>query len=383
MSAGVTVRPVEGNSELDKFIRLPWRIYQHDPAWVPPLLHDVRTVLNSAKHPFHQHATVQLFLAWRGGEVVGRIAGVVNDTHNKFHEDKLGFLALFESIDDQSVAAALMRACEEWLRAQGMDRVQGPMSLSTNEELASPGVLVDGFDTPPTIMMGHSPRYYAPLFVHAGYEKAKDLIAYWVPEQELPPRIVSASDKLLKRYDLVIRPLDMKRFDAEVASIQRIYNTAWERNWGFVPMSSIEIEHMAKQLKPVVNPKLCAMAESKGEPVGFILALPDFNQALKHVNGKLLPFGIAKLLWYRRKINALRVITLGLTPDFRNKGVDALLILHVMREATPLDMNRGECSWILEDNLPMRLAIEKVGGSAYKTYRVYEKKLENGTTVAS
>jgi GNAT superfamily N-acetyltransferase len=375
MNGTVTVRQVTDDADLQKFIKLPWQIYRDDPAWVPPLLMDVRAVLNPAKHPFHQHSTMQLFLAFRGDEVVGRIAGVVNATHNKFHDDTTGFLALFECIDDQAVANALFDAAEAWLRAQGMTAAQGPMSVSTNEELASPGVLVDGFDTPPSVMMGHTPRYYPSLFVNAGYAKAKDLIAYWVPEQQIPERLVRSKELLLKRNRLTIRALDMKRFDEEVASIQAIYNTAWERNWGFIPMTGDEIVYMAKQLKPVVNPKLCAMAEVDGEPIGFILALPDFNQALKHVNGRLFPFGLLKLLWYRRKINAIRVITLGLKPEYRGKGIDALLILHVFENAEPIDMARGECSWILEDNMPMRLAIEKIGGDAYKTYRIYEKPI--------
>ena len=375
MTAPVTVRPVTGSAEQDKFIKFPWQIYRDDPVWVPPLLMDVRTALDPTKHPFHQHATTALFLAWRGDDVVGRIAAIVNESHNKFHEDKLGFIALFESIDDQAVADALLRTAETWLRERGMTAAQGPMNLSTNEELYSPGVLIDGFDTPPSIMMGHTPRYYAPLFVNAGYDKAKDLIAYWVPAAPTPERLIAASERILKRNKLKIRTLDMKKLDDEVASIQKIYNSAWERNWGFIPMSGTEIDFMAKALKPVVNPNLCGIAEVEGEPIGFILALPDYNQALKHVNGRLFPFGLFKLLWYRRKINAIRVITLGLKPEYRNRGIDALLMMFIFQNAEPIDMNRGECSWILEDNLPMRLAIEKSGGVAYKTYRVYEKQL--------
>jgi GNAT superfamily N-acetyltransferase len=336
---------------------------------------DVRTALDLEKHPFHKHATMQLFLAWRGKEIVGRVGAIVNESHNKFQEDKLGFIALFEAIDDQAVADALLRTAEDWLRERGMTAAQGPMNLSTNEELYSPGVLIDGFDTPPSIMMGHTPRYYAPLFAHAGYEKAKDLIAYWVPAAPTPARLVAASEKILKRNRLTIRTLDMKKLDEEVARIQEIYNSAWERNWGFIPMSGTEIEFLAKALKPVVNPNLCGFAEVDGEAVGFILALPDYNQVMKHMNGRLFPFGVFKFLWYRRKINAIRVITLGLKPEYRNRGIDALLMLFVFQNAEPIDMNRGECSWILEDNMPMRLAIEKSGGVAYKTYRVYEKPL--------
>ena len=375
MTGPVTVRPVTGSAEQDKFIKLPWSIYRDDSAWVPPLLMDVRAVLNPRKHPIHKHCTMQSFLAWRGRTPVGRITAIVNDIHNKFHDEQLGFIALFECIDDQTVADALFSAAEAWLRDRGMTAARGPMALSTNEELASPGVLIDGFHTPPSILMGHTPRYYAPLFVNAGYGKAKDLLAYWVPGDDVAGRIEQTADRLMKRNRLTIRALDMKRLDEEVATIQRIYNTAWERNWGFIPMSGDEIEYMAKQLKPVVNPNLCGMAEVDGEAIGFILGLPDYNQALKHVDGRLAPLGIFKLLWHRRRIDAIRVITLGLRPEYRGKGIDALLILHVFREAKKVNMARGECSWILEDNMPMRLAIEKIGGTAYKTYRVYEKPL--------
>lgn len=376
--AAVTVRPVSGRTELDAFIRLPWRLYRGDPRWVPPLLADVRALLDTSKHPFHRHADVQLFLALRDGAAVGRIAAIVNRAHNEFHDVRLGFFGLFECDDDEDAAARLLETAEAWLRERGMTAVEGPMNLSTNDELYSPGLLVDGFDTPPVVMMTHTRPSYPALLEAAGYRGVKDLLAYWVDGSNgLPPRFMDALERAQRAARVTIRGLDMKRFAAEVDTIQDIYNSAWEQNWGFVPMTPEEIAYMAEHLKPVVNPRLCAMAEVDGEPVGFALALPDYNQALRHVNGRLLPFGVLKFLWHRRRINAVRVITLGLKPEYRHRGLDGMLIGHIFRESQKLGSPRGECSWILEDNSAMRRGIERVGGTVYKTYRVYGRTLES------
>jgi GNAT superfamily N-acetyltransferase len=375
MTAGLHVRPVAGRADLERFLRLPWRIYERDPNWVPPLLADVRAALDAHKHPFHRHAEVATFLAWRDGVAVGRIAAIVNRAHNEFHEDRLGFFGLFESVDEQPVADALLRTAEEWLRERGMDAVQGPMNLSTNEEVCSPGVLVDGFHRPPVILMGHTPPYYASLLERAGYEKAKDLLAYWLEGREAPARIRRAYDRLLADGSVRLRSLDMKDFDAEVARIQEVYNSAWERNWGFVPLTGVEIEHRAKQLKPVVNPRLCVLAEVQGQVVGFALGLPDYNTALRHVNGRLFPFGIFKLLWYRRRIDTARTITLGLKPGFRNRGLAAAMITHIYIEGNSAGIWRSECSWILEDNWDMRRGLERIAAVPDKTYRLYGKTL--------
>jgi ribosomal protein S18 acetylase RimI-like enzyme len=375
MSSAIHVQPVDGRGELEQFLRLPWRIYDGDPHWVPPLLSDVRSALDPTKHPFHQRAEVRLFLARRAGEVVGRIAAVVNRAHNDFHHDRLGFVGLFESIDQQPVADALFTTAEAWLRQHGMNTVRGPVNLSTNEEVCSPGVLIDGWHRPPVIKMGHTPRYYARLFESAGYAKAKDLYAYWREGHGPPPRLKRAYDRVARDPAIRIRPFDMKRFDQDLAIIQDVYNSAWERNWGFVPLTPAEIDHAAKQLKPVVNPSLCAIAEVDGMPAGFALGLPDYNMALQHVNGRLFPIGIFKLLWYRRNIDAARIITLGIKPGYRNRGLDAAMITHIHVEGNAVGMWRGECSWILEDNWDMRRAVERIGALPDKTYRIYDKPL--------
>lgn len=369
-----TLQSVRTKAQLDTFIRCAWPIYANDRHWVPPLISDVKAALDRDKHPFHRHAEVELFTAHRGGRAVGRIAAIINHNHNDFHEDRLGFFGLFESIDDPAVASALLSRAEAWLRERRMDACRGPMNLSTNDELWSPGILIDGFDTPPAIMMGHNPPYYQALVEGAGYAKSKDLLTYWI-DTSRQTRIERSAERLMRRGRFEIRSLDLKNLNDEVAIIQDIYNSAWERNWGFVPMTEEEIQHLASALRPVVNPDLCALAFVDGQPVGFALALPDYNQALAHVNGRLFPFGLFKLLWYRRKIDAARTLTLGIKPEQRATGLDALLILHLFRNGAAGGMPHGECSWILEDNVPMRHGLERFGATVRKTYRVYDKPL--------
>jgi GNAT superfamily N-acetyltransferase len=377
VNGGVEVREVAGREDLERFLKLPWRIYENDGAWVPPLLSDMRSTLDPSKHPFHEHATVALFLARRGRDVVGRIAAVENRAHNEFHGDRLGFFGLFESSDDQGVADALLGAAEEWLRGRGLTAVQGPMNLSTNDEVCSPGVMVDGWHRPPVVLMGHSPSYYAELIERAGYVRSKDLFAYWINADPIPPRLQRAYDRLLRDGRITLRSLDVRRFDEEVAAVRDIYNSAWEHNWGFVPMTGAELDYMARHLKPIIEPKLCAFVEVDGETVGFALGLPDYNVALRHVNGRLLPFGFVKLLWHRRKIAQARTITLGLKPGYRNRGLDALLITHLIIEAARIGIRKGECSWILEDNWDMRRGLDRIGAVPDKTYRLFEKPLSS------
>jgi GNAT superfamily N-acetyltransferase len=372
-AAAIEVRPVASRSDLDRFIKLPWRIYAHDPAWVPPLISDVKSVLDDT-HPFHRHADVHLFLAWRGDEVVGRIAAILNHAHNAFHEEKTAFFGLFESVQDAGVVTALLATVERWAADLELDRVRGPMNLSTNDELVGPGVLIDGFDTPPVLMMGHAPPWYAALIEQAGYTKAKDLLAYWIPAA-VQERHIRFAEKVQKRMNVRFRTLDMKRFEEDVALVQDIYNSAWERNWAFVPMSEAEIRHLAKQLKPVIEPEFCILAFVDDEPVGFALMLPDYNTIIRRMNGRLFPFGFLKLLWYRRKIDSARILTLGLKPAWRNRGLDALLIHNLIVNGMRRGIRHGECSWVLEDNVGMRRGIENAGGNLYKTYRVFEKAL--------
>ncbi|HEV2130802.1 MAG TPA: hypothetical protein VGR27_06855, partial [Longimicrobiaceae bacterium] len=252
------VRQLAEGESLRRFIRVAWRQNARDPMWVPPLLLAQKTLLDRNKHPFHQHADVAYFLAEKDGEAVGRIAAIVNHLHNEFHEEKTGFFGFFESDDDPQIAQALLDAAAAWLRERGMERMRGPANFSSNEEW---GLLVEGFDTPPTVMMAHNPPCYARLIEAAGLEKVKDLLAYWLDEPNPPERVVKGFERIMRRSGLTIRSLDMSRFREEVDTIKAIYNDAWQRRWGFVPMTDAEFEHMAKEMKPVVDPHLCLIAE--------------------------------------------------------------------------------------------------------------------------
>lgn len=376
-AAPVTVVPVRERSSRTRFIGLPWSIYADDDAWVPPLRSDLRKLMDPG-HPFHEHADTEFFLALDAdGKPVGRIAAVVNHLYNEVHESRTGFIGLFESTDDSAVATALFGRAGEWLRDRGMTDVMGPFNLSTNDELYSPGILLDGFEHPPVLLMAHNPPYYRRLFEDAGWEKRKDLLSYWLQsDRASPERLVKGMERLAGRIDgLELRPLRLDELDREVDRIKEVYNAAWERNWGFTPLTDAEIEHLAADLKPIADERYALMAEVHGEPVGFALALPDYNQALRHVNGRLFPLGLFKLLWHRRKIDRLRVLTLGLKPAYVRKGIDALFYLRIFQNGVEAGIHHAEASWILEDNWGMRRGLERLGGHVYKTYRVYGTEL--------
>jgi GNAT superfamily N-acetyltransferase len=368
----IDVTPERGRADRRAFIELPYRLYRDDPLWVPPLRRDVAHMLDP-HHPFHRHAEVELFLARDGGgRVVGRIAAIKNDAHTAQHHDGVGFFGFFESERNPEVAAALFATAAAWLAARGLTVMRGPASFSVNEEC---GLLVKGFDSSPVVMMPYNPPWYADLVEGYGFTKAKDLIAYRHEATELPDRLARIGDRLAARNQITIRTLDMKQFTAEVDRVRMLYNAAWEANWGNIPMTDAEFDDLAKQLKPVVRPELVLFAEVRGELAGFALALPDLNVALRHMNGHLLPFGWAFGLWYGRNIKAARVLTLGVLPKFRLTGAAELLTLGLYKNGFARGIYEGESSWILEDNLLMRQAIETVGGDPYKTYRLYDKTI--------
>ncbi|HEX5724887.1 MAG TPA: hypothetical protein VFX98_05445 [Longimicrobiaceae bacterium] len=376
MTAPLRVREIAPGESLRPFIDLVWKVNARDPNWVPPLRISLKTLLDRNKHPFHRHADVAYFLAERGGEPVGRISAHVNHLYNEYHGEKTGFFGFFECVDDAEVAGALVETAAEWLRARGQERMRGPMNFSTNEEM---GVLVDGFDTPPNIMMTHNPPYYDRLLTATGLAKRMDALAYWIGNPHPPKRLEEGVERLARRHGATIRPADLKRFRDEVSIVRDIYNAAWQRNWGFVPMTDAEFEFMAKELRPVVDPDLCLIAEVAGRPVGFAITIPDLNQALKHLpDGRLFPFGLFRLLWERRKITNLRVVTLGLIPGYQYQGLGAAFYLRTFQAGALKGYKTAEASWILEDNWEMRRALEKMGAYVYKTYRIYDKPLEAG-----
>lgn len=380
MSSGVVVRPARTAADLRRFIDLPYRLHRGDPQWVPPLRMDMRTLLSRQKNPFFQHADAEYFLAERetagdGGrqrERAGRIAAIHNRLHNEFHADEVGFFGFFECVDDQAVADALFEAAAAWLRERGLRVMRGPASFSTNDEC---GVLVDGFDTPPTVLNPHNPRYYVPLVERAGLTPAKDLFQYQSTNPTMPERLIRGAQLIAERKKIRLRRIDLKHFDKEVERIKQIYNAAWEKNWGFVPMTDAEIDHLASQLKPVVVPDLVLFAEREGEVIGFAAALPDLNIALKaNPSGRLFP-GIIKILWAKRKITRIRILLLGLLKEYRVTGADALMYHWIWEKGYALGYRWAEAGWILDDNVAMSNALVRMGFQHYKTLRLYDRSL--------
>lgn len=376
----IDIREVSGRKGNKQFIRMVWRLHADQQNWVPPIEMDRMRLIDTDKNPFYKHARLKLFLAERGGETVGRIAAIVNDVHNRTYNDKCGFFGFFESVNDQNVANALLNAASDWLRSQGMTQVRGPVSPSTNDEV---GLLVDGFDTPPSALMPWNPPYYVDLLANAGFELEKRLLAWLVTyPQCMTDKMVRVTAALKQRGKIHVRPLNMKRFPKEVENIKRIYNEAWQPNWGFVPMTDEEMNAMAYELKQIIDPDLVVFAEKEEEdrPIGFALALPNINEALmlgKPIppGAKNLPTAIMNLMTNKKKIQSMRIVTLGVLPKYQGKGVDAMLYRELMEQGLAKGMLNGEASWVLEDNTMMNRAAEMMNAKAYKTYAVYEKNL--------
>ncbi len=379
----VEVRPVRTRAERKAFVRFPWTIYPgRYAAWVPPLLSEEKKRIDPKKNPFFGHGDVELFLAYRDGRVAGRIAAIVNTLHNEFHEDRVGFFGMFESVEDPEVASALLDAAAAWVSGRGLESLRGPVNFSTNEEC---GLLVDNFEDPPVVMMPYNPPYYAELLEGWGLSKVKDLLAFKAYQDDFDPIRLKKLEAAVKRAgpNIEMRGLRSDKFDEEVELVRELYNSAWEKNWGFVPMTDEEVDHMAKQLKSVVDPDLVLFCEVDGEAVGFALALPDINQAIRHCNGRLFPFGIFKLLWHLRRVVGIRTITLGLKEQYRRTGLSSMFYYELFTRGTRKGHTWGESSWILEDNKDMVGALEKMGYAPYKRYRLYEKPLSGSSTTAS
>jgi hypothetical protein len=373
----VTIRKVENEQDKMRFIRFPWSIYKGNKFWVPPLIFDVRNNLNPLRNPFFKHAEMDLFLAESNGEIAGRIAAIKNDNHNKFHNEKAGFFGFFETINNEDVADQLFETACEWCKNKGLDKIIGPMNPSTNDDC---GLLVNGFELSPVIMMPFNHPYYEKMIEGFGFEKAKDLFAYFIGRDVINnEKAISKLERLASmiksRQDISIRKLNLPDLDSEVKRIEEIYNNAWEYNWGFVPMTTEEFDYAKKSLKSIVDPDYVFFAEVNGVPAGFSLSLPDFNQVLKRLNGRLFPFGIFKLISGKKKIDLIRVVIMGVKHEYQKRGIDSVFYLETIKEGVRKGVKGAEISWILEDNTVMRQTIEKLGGTIYKTYRVYSKSI--------
>ncbi|GGF47432.1 hypothetical protein GCM10011611_62340 [Aliidongia dinghuensis] len=373
----IEIVPVEGRALLNRFIRLPERLQRDDPHYIAPL-HLERLEALTPKNPFFGHADVQFWIARKDGRDVGRISAQIDHQALAVRPDKTGLFGLIAAEDDPAVFQALVATAADWLRARGMQRMQGPFNLNINEEM---GLLVDGFDKPPMLLMGHDRPHVGRRLEELGLRKAKDVLAYLYDiTVDLPAGARRLIDRPLPK-EIVVRRLDLKRYNDEVRTITEIFNDAWVDNWGFVPLTEIETDHLAKSLKPLLDPRLVSIVEQKGEPVGFLVCLPNLNEAIRDLGGRLLPFGWAKLLW-RLKVSGVKTARVPLMGIKRaasqgviGKLLPFLLIDAVRKEAAGMGFTHVELSWILEDNLPMRHMNESLGGVAYKTYRIYEQPL--------
>lgn len=367
------IHQIKSSRDMNRFIRLPWHIYQTNPHWIPPLMRDVRFKLDRLKHPFFEHAKMELFLACGRTGALGRIAAIVDDRYNEYHHQHTGCFGMFECIEDYEVARSLLSAAERWCQKRGMNRIQGPMNLSMNDEC---GFLVQGFDSDPVIMMPYNPGYYLEFVERYGFKKAKDLYAYLKSDIGIADRINKLVERVKKKENIVVRTINMSRLQQELEIIIDIYNDAWKLNWGFVPMTKNEILLMARELKPIVEPELVLIAEVDGQPVGVSITVPDFNQVLKKLDGRLGPFGLLKCIYFKRRITGLRAIVFGIKKEYRRTAISTVLYYETEKAGARLGYKWCEMSWNLEDNTLINRFDEAIGGRLYKKYRIYEKEIE-------
>lgn len=362
----MTVVEVKGR-RIKEFIDLPFRLYSKDPFFSPPLKRDLKRDFSEA-NPFFKHSKVRFFIVKRDGETVGRVVSIINERHIKFHNEKAGFFGFFESINDFSVAKLLLDTVRADLKDNGITIMRGPMNFSTNEEC---GFLIEGYQYPPFIMTPYNPPYYNDFMERYGMRKAKDLYAFIHEIKDRLPEKILRVAALAEKRGITIRPINKDRFDSEMLLFKDVYNSAWEMNWGFIPLTDEELYYLGSRLRDIVVPDLTLIAEDNGIPVGFMGLLPDYNQVLRRMKGRLNPLSLAKALYYSKRITDLRLLLLGIKRKYRHKGVDALLFREGFK-AAKRGYKRVEFSWILEDNLPVQRLIEMVEARLYKKYRIYE-----------
>jgi GNAT superfamily N-acetyltransferase len=379
VDAALTIETVRTRGDLDAFIRYQLELYAGNSQFVPPIVAERRDFLNRDRNPFFSHAEVELSVARRGGRVVGRIAAIDDALWNQFHNAETGFFGMFDAPDDPAVAAALLDRAAEFARRRGMKTLTGPVNLSTNHEC---GLLIEGFDFPPAMMMPYNFRYYGALLEAWGLRKMKDLYAYDLSTALAPPeKVVRVAQRLQEQQGVLVRPIDLRQLPEEIRRLKSIYNAMMDPAWLFLPMNEEEFDGIVARLRPLVRvrPELCLIAEVRGEPVAFSITLPDANRAIQAAQGYLtrwgLPLGLARMAWETRSIERLRVLLFGIKPGFRRRGLDALLYLETLRTARRLGYDGGELGWVTEDNELMVRAIESMGARRYKTYRIYDRTL--------
>jgi len=376
MGEAVHIEPVTSKRALKGVVKFPFELYHGDPYWVPPLIGERIKHLDPNHNPFFEHADMQVFAAIRDGELVGTIAAIDDEMHPRIWNEPVGFFGLFEVIEDYDVAQQLFSAARRWLANRGRKIMRGPMNLNINDEC---GMLIEGFEGRPVIMMPYNKKYYPEFLERHGFRKAKDLYAYRVEVYEFGPKVKGLPERLSRlaqiaqdRYKVQIRPLDLRHISQELDLIKPIHRKAWSQNWGALPMTDAEYDYLAESLRQIVDPDMSYLAFIDGEPVGCFLVLPDYYEVLHHLNGHLFPVGWAKLLWYQRRIKGLRILIMGVLEEHRLKGVEALFYREACRVAYPKGYRWAEMSWILEDNYKVIRGIERMGGVKYRTYRIYD-----------
>lgn len=376
------IKQVESKEERREFLSFPWEVYKENEYWVPPLFSERMAFTDPDKNPFFEHAEVDFFMAMRGEKVVGTIAAFTNHSHNEFHDENIAFFGFFEVLKDPEAAQALVTTAEDWARERGHDALRGPAQFSTNDEC---GLLVDGYDDRPRILMTYNPPYYVDYLEDCGYGTAMDLWAYKIStgifDKKSGERLARLVKKIKKRSKITFRKMSLKDFAAEVERLKGIYNSAWADNWGFIPMNDAEFDHLADELRPIVDTDLVFVAEVEGKPVGFSLTLPDLNEPLHlaHPHPERPEWWtMVKFAWYwkiRKKVSWIRVFAMGVIPEYRVRGIDALFYYESAKAAIKKGIPLAEMSWILESNDKMNEVIRSLGGEVYKTYRFYEKGL--------
>lgn len=370
--ADIAIQPVETRSQQQRFIRLPWRIYADDPCWMPPVIMSQQELLGFRKHPFYERSKSQSFLATRGGRDVGRITAIVNAGHIDRYKEQRGFFGFFECDEDTAASKALFQAAGDWLHAQGMTCIRGPANPTLNYEC---GLLIEGFDTPPFFMMTHNRPWYAQLVEDAGFGKIEDMFAFWGETSMLgglDPKLVTMVEGVKERFGVTIRPLDRRRFADEVRTFLHIYNESLGGTWGFVPLTSGEIDHMAASLKYLIEPELTLVAEVDGKPVGAVFCLLDYNPRIKAIDGRLFPFGFLRLLWNKKAIKRLRAISTNVIPEYQAWGIGLVLMNGLYERFMKWGLREVEFSWVLESNYLSRRTLERGGALVTKKYRMYQ-----------
>ena len=370
--ADIAIQPVEMRSQQKRFIRLPWRIYQDDPCWMPPLIMSQEELLGFRKHPFYERSKSQSFLVTRGGRDVGRITAIVNAGHIDRYKEQRGFFGFFECDDDTAASRALFQAAGDWLHAQGMTCIRGPANPTLNYEC---GLLIDGFGTPPFFMMTHNRPWYAHLVEDAGFGKIEDMFAFYGKTSMLDgidPKLATMIEGVKERFGVTLRPLDKSRFAEEVRMFLHIYNESLGGTWGFVPLTPGEVDHMASSLKYLIEPELAIVAEVGGKPVGAVFCLLDYNPRIKAIDGRLFPFGFLKLLWNKKAIKRLRAISTNVVPEYQAWGIGLVLMSGLYERFIDWGLEEVEFSWVLESNYLSRRTLERGGAIVTKKYRMYQ-----------